>query len=129
MRCVKQVAKLLGLKPYEVFKLKGTGRMYRFVELQNTCLEVFNLKEHEWERSEDLQLILTGFFDIEKMTFKPLLGQRYYYYEDEEAISVEWLDDATDLALWKVGNCFETKEEALEKGKEKVDKIWEEYNI
>ena len=42
--------------------------------------------------------------------------------------SNRWDDESCELILWKVGNCFKTREEAEDKGKEIMKQIHKEYD-
>ena len=61
--------------------------------------------------------------------WKPKKGEKYWYYSDtcKLAICVYWEDTARDLSFWKLGNCFKTRDEAEEKGKEIMEQIQKEY--
>ena len=62
---------------------------------------------------------------------KPKKGDIYSYYINSTYFdgtnSCRWTDEGLDLILWKVGNCFKTREEAEAKGKEIMEQIRKEY--
>ena len=61
--------------------------------------------------------------------WKPKKGEKYWTYSEiwEEVTSFKWEGYYYDLLLWKVGNCFKTRDEAEDKGKEIMEKIQKEY--
>ena len=61
--------------------------------------------------------------------WKPKKGEKYWTYSEiwEEVTSFRWEGYYYDLLLWKVGNCFKTKDKAEDKGKEIMEQIQKEY--
>lgn len=61
--------------------------------------------------------------------WKPEKGEKYWTYSEiwEEVDSFEWKGSYCDLLLWKVGNCFKTRDEAENKCKEIMEQIQKEY--
>ena len=70
--------------------------------------------------------------DVKAFTkpWKPKKGEKYWTYSEtwEEVTSFRWKGYYYDLFLWKVGNCFKTREEAETKGKEIMEQIQKEYD-
>lgn len=74
--------------------------------------------------------LLNGDVKAVPKLWKPKKGDIYSFYSvlTNQVISVKWADGVDDLLLWKVGNCFKTKdEEAKTKGKEIMEQIQKEY--
>ena len=75
--------------------------------------------------------LLNGCIKALPKPWKPKKGDIYSYYINSTYFGVtnscKWTDEGLDLILWKVGNCFKTREEAEAKGKEIMDKIKKEY--
>ena len=61
--------------------------------------------------------------------WKPKIGEKYWTYSEvwEEVTSFRFEGYYYDLLLWKVGNCFKTRDEAEDKGKEIMEQIQKEY--
>ena len=62
--------------------------------------------------------------------WKPEKEEKYwiYLYGLKQIIYRTWSEGTYDLLLWKVGNCFKTRDEAEDKGKEIMDQIQREYD-
>ena len=73
--------------------------------------------------------LLNGDVKAVPKPWKPKKGEAYWHYSEVwgEVISFDWEDCYYDFLLWKVGNCFRTKEEAETKGKEIMKQIQKEY--
>ena len=113
MATMKDVASLLGLELYEEFKIKGVYGKYRITE---KTLERSN--EGTWEESYILiEELFNGGRELEP--WKPEKRDEYYFVNIDSIESLIWLNDAIDIALYKMGNCFKTQEEA-EKNREKI---------
>lgn len=81
------------------------------------------------EQSTTIEHILTGLFEVVPKAWKPKYKKAFWYYSVawKKAFSDIWFDGLQDLLLWKIGNCFETEEEASTKGKEIMEKLRKEY--
>lgn len=73
--------------------------------------------------------LLSGNIKAVPKPWKPKYGYAYWKWATnlELAQFKRWNDASTDFACWKLGNCFETKEEAETKGKEIMEQIKKEY--
>lgn len=73
--------------------------------------------------------LLDGDVKAAPKPWKPKKGETFWYYAEGwyEVVSLMWEGNFYDLILWKVGNCFKTKEEAETKGKEIMEQIQKEY--
>ena len=113
MATMKDLANLLGLELYEEFKIRDAYGKYRITE---KTLERSN--EGTWEESYILiEELFNGRRELEP--WKPENGKEYYYVNIYSIASSIWQNDAIDIALYKMGNCFKTQEEA-EKNREKI---------
>ena len=133
MNYYKKIAEMLGVELEEEFKLKPSclekpwNCLYRFSKdgLENKYSDL------SWVKCEKgaIDNILTGQTEVIKIPWKPKEGEKYLYYSEpfNQAISHKWYGGNYDLLLWKVGNCFKTKEEADIKGKEIMEQIKKEY--
>lgn len=130
----KQFAEMLGLKLGQEFVLtdddgnRKDGYTYQITK--NGILYKSQISE-DWF-SESLKTIgnlLNGKSKAVPKAWKPKYKKAFWYYSVawKKAFSDIWLDGLQDLLLWKIGNCFETEEEASTKGKEIMEKLRKEY--
>ena len=101
------------------FKFTEDGLLYKSPTLVN------------WSKSSSgtILRLLNGDYKVVPKPWKPKNGEKYWYYSTyfDNTSSCIWTDGVSDLILWKVGNCFKTREEAEAKGKEIMEKIQKEY--
>lgn len=132
MNYYKQIAKMLGVKLEEEFKLKPSclekpwNCLYRFSKdgLENKYSDL------SWVKCEKgaIDNILIGQTEVIKIPWKPQNGKKYwYYYSGDGAVCAIWKGSTLDLHSWKIGNCFRTKEEAFDKGQKLMEQIQKEY--
>ena len=119
-----EVAKMLGVKLNEVFRIDGNRHYFR---LTDTGLEVSvgmdlaELKHTAWFSEDSCMLsgLLTGELKIKKLPWQPAKYDSYYYpcldYEDYENLwgRSTWTDTRYDKSRLKHGLVFKTKEEAV----------------
>lgn len=131
MNKAEQVARVFGVELNEEFHIRKYGsNKFRIVEANDHVIEHLIPKNNNWcECDETLSELIIGNSDIEKIVYRPKYGEKYYFYDDSEdydssdgvlkklLAQTTWTGDAIDYALWGCGNCFRTKNEALEKGK------------
>lgn len=130
----KQFAELLGLELNESFRLVKPNRekLYNVLyKITEDGLYYKVAKTDGWydEPSVTLDHILNGDYSVVKLPWKPKEGERYWFHSEtlNQTISRTWCGGNYDLCLWKVGNCFKTKEEAETKGKEIMKQIQKEF--
>ena len=74
--------------------------------------------ENGW--SAEVELIhdlLYGACFIKRKPWKPKMGEEYWLMRaDGFSMRKVWTDDVLDLAFFAIGNCFQTKEQALRDG-------------
>lgn len=129
MNYYKQVAEMLGVELNEKFMLKDEDndflpRTYRITD-EGLMFEFGGVPE----TSRKLLDIISGRLTIVKFPWKPKTDEIYYYYSPYEGLTFQeiWLNTAGDYCMWKIGNCFRTREEAQTKGKEIMESIEKEY--
>ena len=85
----------------------------------------------KWSKSSSGTIVrlLNGDYKTVNKPWKPKKGEKYWTYSEiwEEVTSFRWEGYYYDLLLWKVGNCFKTRDEAEDKGKEIMEQIQKEY--
>ena len=130
MNYYKQVAEMLGVELNEEFSLKhkdGTllSKKYRISPNAGLLLKIGG----EWHQSGYIGEIISGNLTIVKLPWKPKEDEFYYYYSPYCGITYQerWANTSSDYCMWKIGNCFRTREEASKKGKEIMETIEKEY--
>lgn len=129
MNYYKNIAEMLGVKLNEKFMLKGTDNRIRPRIYKITDKGLFYEFDEDWLEGYNLFAIFQGDLKIVKLPWKPEMGMPYWYYSEgwKEGTINQWQDDLFDLLMWKAGNCFQTKEEAEEKGKVALEQLRKEY--
>lgn len=129
MNYYKQVAEMLGVELNEEFDINYM-LYYRYMltkdgmkfkdKSSDTCLGY---------SSPVLSKLLRGDYSIVKLPWKPKADEFYYCYSPYVGIPYQerWINTSSDYCMWKLGNCFRTKEEAETKGKEIMEQIVKEY--
>lgn len=131
MNYYKQVTEMLGVELDEEFRLKhkdGTllSKKYRISPYAGLLLKIGD----EWHQSGYIDEIIRGDLTIVKLPWKPKNDEFYYYYSpccDGITYQERWNHTSSDYCMWKIGNCFRTREEARKKGKEIMESIEKEY--
>lgn len=131
----KQFAESLGLELGEKFVLTdsyGERKDEDTYKITENGLYYKSPTSSEWftEPGNTIERLLNGDVKAVPKLWKPKKGDIYSFYSvlTNQVISVKWADGVDDLLLWKVGNCFKTKdEEAKTKGKEIMEQIQKEY--
>lgn len=130
MNYYKQVAEMLGVELNEEFSLKHKdGRMLKCKYKITECSGLLFKCNGEWLKSGYIDEIICGDLTIIKLPWKPKVDEFYYYYSPYAGITfqVAWGNTSADYCMWKLGNCFRTREEAETKGKEIMGQIKKEY--
>ena len=127
-------AEMLGLEIGQKFVLtKPDGKRKDLYTYEITEEGIFYKSRisGDWLRDEMglVEELLNGCIKAVSKQWKPKKGEKYWYYSDtcKLAICVYWEDTARDLSFWKLGNCFKTRDEAEDKGKEIMEQIQNEY--
>ena len=130
----KQFAEMLGLELEQEFRLvnpDGTKVDNDLYKIRENGLFYKERKEDVWhaEPSTTVNKLINGDCEVVHKQWKPKKGEIYwfYLYGTKNIASNRWDDGTCELILWKVGNCFKTREEAQSKGKEIMEKLVKEY--
>ena len=124
---MQQIADMLGVKLDEVFYINQDGHNSKFILSEDGLHQAVCIDGKEICGVLSLKIfkkILTGELEIVKRPWKPSMNEDYYraYKFNDEDIAyvkkVHWFGtgNSENLSDWKIGNCFETEEEAKTKG-------------
>lgn len=119
MNKITEVIRILGLNPYEEFKIDNyPTSKFRFTDSE---LQVTN--SGEWDKSNSMilgQLIYGA--KIVRLPYRPKNYDTYYTYvcEDFRIQSFSWSNCAIDYCRLKAGIVFRTEKEARENREEKM---------
>jgi hypothetical protein len=127
---MSQVAKMLGVELGEKFEINENDNwICSFTEKQfevsnkNKTYVNANLGEHV------LGCMLGGTYTVKRKPWKPELGDGYYFISDDGLVDFDtWSNYYYDIILYKLGNCYKTKEEA-EKDKDKWIAFYESDEV
>ena len=107
MSNMKDLASIFGLELGEEFKIKGKKEPYMFL---TDGLKFYN--GFDWVDSEiNIIDFFKGNLEIRKI---PKIYSTYYYVDINSINEAGWANNAIDIALHEQGNCFLTKEDAIE---------------
>lgn len=138
---MQKIADMLGVELGEVFYVSWEGNSnskQKFALSDDGLYQIAyaGLEEEFGVKSDKvLMRILTGEAKIIKRPWKPDANGDYYRaykFNDEEITCVEkvhWFGtgNSKNLADWKIGNCFETEEEAKTKGLSIISQLESEF--
>ena len=111
---MKEVAKMLGVEIGERFSINDTEPIYYFSEDGLHSEEL-----GDWLCGFYINHLLSGEYTIKRKSWKPAYHERYYSVGLGGALEPgDWMNDFLDVALYKLGNCYRTVEDA-EANKEK----------
>ena len=114
---MKEVAHMLGVELKEEFEVDyGKGRVAT-AKLKPSGLEVINTNFDFYGDINRLLLecLLNGSCTIKRKQRMPSYGERYYYVAPYGVMgTTKWASHASDMVLYKLGNCYSTMEEANE---------------
>ena len=136
---MKEVATLLGVELEEEFRIiDQDGRDFGICVITDEGIgRKIILTEEEGDSylmdisSTTMTYLLTGTYKIEKLPFKPELGDLYWAPTIDidgeiNAHNFMWEDIVYDYLAYHLGLCFRTKEEA-EQNKDKLKEIIDNY--
>ena len=133
MNYYKQFAEMLGLELEQEFVLTDDdgNRKDKYTYKITEDGLLYKSATFNWAISSlgTIGKLLDGDVKAVPKPWKPKKGERYWNYSEVwcEVTSFKWEGSYCDLLLWKVGNCFKTREEAEDKGKEIMEQIKKEY--
>ena len=117
MNYMDQVAKMLGVELGEEFKIimPSTSCWAKAYLNENNGLAITDSNVSDtlnWKVYE-LTHLLTGTHIIKRKPWKPKYKETYCFVDEDGCIcSDAWGNSYVDLNLYKLGNCYRTKEEA-----------------
>ena len=134
MNYYKQFAEMLGLELEQEFVLtdadgnRKNKYTYKFTE-DGVLYKSPTFTNWSINSLGTIGSLLNGDVKAVPKPWKPKEGEKCWYYSEpfNQVISHNWYSGNYDFLLWKVGNCFKTKEEADIKGKEIMEQIKKEY--
>ena len=104
---MNEVAALLGVRIGERFKIDAQEGEFIF---DNNGL--YSFRAHDWCPDVLCQLI-SGNLNVAHKSGKPSYDSRYYSVGPGGVLEPgTWLNDFIDVAMYKLGNCYRTIEEA-----------------
>lgn len=126
MNYMKQIAKMLGVELGEKFKIQA-GKILVNEEL--FVITEGGIRDMDGTSRNDgiLPNLLMGVFTVKKFPWKPKNGEAYYYIDTDDKVTYETFDPSVvyDLALYKLGKFYRTREEA-EAHAEEDKAYWDE---
>lgn len=138
MTYYKQFAEMLGLELEQEFTLiKPNGEKldsvnpkiaYRITE-NGICYQASHGGDWWVEPFKTLDSLLMGEVKAVPKPWKPKYGEQYWSYSVKISATCAnvFTGCVDDYAVWKIGNCFRTEEEAQSKGKEIMEKLKKEF--
>lgn len=137
---MQQIAEMLGVELGEVFYVSWEGNSnskQKFALSDDGLYQIAYVgleEEYGAKSNRILMRILTGEAEIIKRPWKPDANGDYYkvYKFNDERVYIEhvrWFGTGSyeNLADWKIGNCFETEEEARTKGLSIISQLESEF--
>lgn len=103
------IAKMLGVKLEEEFKIDGSNFIYKFFE-NGLCFQCGGA----WLRVDNILIdLIKGDRKIVKLPWQPKKGDEYYYpaCNFKDVFSTNWTYSVFDFAYKEAGLIFKTKEE------------------
>ena len=100
-----EVAKMLGVNIGEEFEIKGRDGAY--------YLTYDGLYHNGFKCEKTLNDLLVGVCTIKHKPWKPIINDTYYFVRiDGDVSSAQWISNVWDRSIYKLGNCYHTREEA-----------------
>ena len=105
----EMIAKSRGVELNEEFLLVYKDFKYKHKITTNGLL-VF--RYGGWCLSCGINEFIEGVGEIEKLPFRPQIGDEFYYTTMDSVVSAKWMGFTTDYAMLIAGIVFRTREEA-----------------
>ena len=100
-----EVAKILGVEIGEEFEIKGYNGSYYWT--------YDGLYHNGFKCEKTLNDLLVGVCTIKHKPWKPIINDTYYFVRiDGDVSSAQWISNVWDHSIYKLGNCYHTREEA-----------------
>ena len=111
---MQEIARMLGVEMGEEFEVDyGKGRVAT-AKLKQSGLEVLNTNFGFYGDINRvlLEYLLNGSCTIKHKPWKPSIGEQYYFIDVDRVGWEAWAENVIDMTLYKLGNCYKTREEA-----------------
>ena len=124
-----EVAKMLGVELGEEFEIDyGGDSTIVNAKVTDTGFRIINLNNLEFSGLV-FNLLLSGQLKIKRKPWKPKYNQCYYSIGPGGVLEPgRWMNDFIDVAMYKLGNCYRTAEEA-EANRDKWVKFYESDEV
>jgi hypothetical protein len=113
---MSEVAKMLGVELGERFKINFdiyNSSNHNFDYFLTEAGIIVDKEGYLCSSNDILCEILYGHYTIKRKPWKPSLDEQYYYVDElGHPCSDPWVNSVLDITLYRVGNCYRTKEEA-----------------
>lgn len=115
---MEEVAKMLKVELDEEFEVifPSDSSCYATAKLTNDGAEVVNTNVYDFFNFKYslLQNLIRGKYAIKHKPWKPMAKECYWSIKPNgDALEGLWVDDWVDIYHYKTGNCYSTKEKAL----------------
>lgn len=105
MNHMTEVAKMLGVEMNRDFKCVGMDGNFRITENRLTYNGVWS--------ADSLMFLLNGELVIEPSPWRPKYEEKYWSIGPGGVLEPgTWLNDFIDIAMYRLGNCYRTSQEA-----------------
>jgi hypothetical protein len=113
---MSEVAKMLGVELGERFKIVNnqTGSLISEYDYCFSDKDIMICQDGRGCSGEYILIhLIHGTYTIKRKPWKPSLDEQYYYVDElGHPCSDPWVNSVLDITLYRVGNCYRTKEEA-----------------
>ena len=130
MNMIPDIAKTLGVEIGEKFYAQDTMGDYYTLngEKIQFYFDMYSLMGTDLASCNSvLRLLLNGTYKVVKKKWKPKEGDTYWRILFSDVDDSFWNGDTIDLTYYAAGNCFETKQKALENSKSLIEKLQSKY--
>lgn len=131
MNMIPDIAKTLEVEIGEKFYVQDTkGKYYTLNgERMQFYFDGYSLMGADLTSCDEvLRHLLNGTYEVVKKKWKPVQGDIYWRIVTDDTIeAISWDRDVLDLTYYAAGNCFKTKEEALENLERISKKLQSQY--
>ena len=104
---MEEVAKILGIELGEDFEIKGCNGTYYLVA------DGLYQAQSGFKCEKTLHDLLVGVCTIKHKPWKPIINDTYYFVRiDGNVSSAQWISNVWDHSIYKLGNCYRTRENA-----------------
>lgn len=114
---IPQIAEMLGLQLGEEFKVKGHAKLtYRFASDRLKLTSDNSIELSDLAAKAALIALISGTDEIIKLPWKPREGEKYWTFGSAQlqwnVTSYCWYGNPDDVAMFKAGWVYRTREEA-----------------